>query len=544
MNEEEIDLEELKEVFANSDVDLDSVGFVGASSANSGRTEDWGNPEPVSDKLHSIERMELEMLPEVMGRVCEDVSHRMQCPVEYVAVPLIVLFASIIGAGCAIRPKTEDDWEVIPNLWGAIVGPPSEMKTPPMMEVIGYLRELEESAKETQKEAEIDYRVDEKIYRASEKALIARATAVKSGKPGKKGDTLDSLKMELKTLEEQAPKKPAWRRYRTNDATVPKLQELLSENPRGLLVFRDELTGWLTALDKEDGATDRAWWLESWNGKGSSMIDRIGRGTTDADDRCISIIGGIQPDKIRRYLSRSLEGDNDGLVQRFQMLVYPDASNWEYVDVKPDKEASRDLQAALNFLANTDFSKHGAHTDSKHPYLHFSPEAQKIFIEWQKELKVKTRDTAEEPVIIQHLAKYGSLMPSLALIFHLVEFAGLPVGSKLEPISKESALMAAAWCAFLEGHARRVYGLASDRETRAALSIARRMEKGALTDGFRARDIQQKNWSGLKELSVIESGLSVLVQKGWLQEIHSFHIGPGRPPAIKYIINPKVKGDE
>ena len=36
-----------------------------------------------------------------------------------------------------------------------------------------------------------------------------------------------------------------------NDSTVEKLGELLNENPNGLLVFRDELTGFLRQLDRD-----------------------------------------------------------------------------------------------------------------------------------------------------------------------------------------------------------------------------------------------------------------------------------------------------
>ncbi len=44
---------------------------------------------------------------------------------------------------------------------------------------------------------------------------------------------------------------PTRERYVVNDTTVEKLGELLNQNSRGLLVFRDELTGLLHSLDKD-----------------------------------------------------------------------------------------------------------------------------------------------------------------------------------------------------------------------------------------------------------------------------------------------------
>lgn len=64
----------------------------------------------------------------------------------------------------------------------------------------------------------------------------------------------------------------------------------------------------------------------------------------------MSMLGGIQPGRLRSYLAEALQDgpSNDGLVQRFQLLVWPDTEpGWEYVDRAPD-EASEE-QAALVF---------------------------------------------------------------------------------------------------------------------------------------------------------------------------------------------------
>jgi Protein of unknown function (DUF3987) len=55
---------------------------------------------------------------------------------------------------------------------------------------------------------------------------------------------------------------------------------------------------------------------------------------------CASIFGGIQPDKLTVYLEQAAHAlANDGMLQRFQVLVYPDARRWEWRDRAPDKAA-------------------------------------------------------------------------------------------------------------------------------------------------------------------------------------------------------------
>ena len=64
-------------------------------------------------------------------------------------------------------------------------------------------------------------------------------------------------------------------RYIVNDPTVEKLLELLRANPNGLLLERDELTGLLRSLDREDRKGDREFYLESWSGDRGFTSDRI-----------------------------------------------------------------------------------------------------------------------------------------------------------------------------------------------------------------------------------------------------------------------------
>src|SRR5262249_38176243 len=195
----------------------------------------------------------------------------------------------------------------------------------------------------------------------------------------------------LRQLLDAEPKPTTLRRYKTNDPSVEKLGELLRENPTGMLVVRDELVGLIASWEREGHEGDRAFFLEGWNGTGSFDTDRIGRGTVVIPNLCLAVFGGIQPDRLTAYLEQATHAlANDGMLQRFQMMVYPSPYKWEYRDRVPDRDA-RDtafkiFQALADFApvdwgatATDDFNK-------KFPWFNFTDEAQAVFVEWSKSL--------------------------------------------------------------------------------------------------------------------------------------------------------------
>ncbi|MBS0628447.1 MAG: DUF3987 domain-containing protein, partial [Verrucomicrobia bacterium] len=315
---------------------------------------DWKDPVDFQDKLLPVPLLDPLVLPEALRYHAEDAADRMQCPIDFIAVAQIVVFSSLIGAGCCIRPKQLDTWTVIPNEWGGIVSPPSGMKTAALNEGLSPLGELEKIADE-------NYKKEEKKNKANRievrlRKLLIEAN-IKEAIKNENTPAIELYKTALCALEEESSGVP-WKRYKTNDGTIEKITEILRDNPRGLLVYRDELIGFLVLLDKEGREADRAFYLESWNGYASSSVksDRIGRGTISCNP-CISILGGIQPSKLRRYLFDAVNDiSNDGLLQRFQIMVYPDPlKQFKLVDRKPNYKARERVFKIAEKIAETDF---------------------------------------------------------------------------------------------------------------------------------------------------------------------------------------------
>lgn len=498
---------------------------------------EWPDPRPIQHELRVVAPLPARIIPEPFRSWIVDITHRMQCPIDFVAIPAIVLTAAIIGAGCGIKPKRRDDWLVVPNLWGGVVGRPGKLKTPAIAEPLQALERLAAKAKEEFDTLQREHEADLAIYESKKGALKDELKTIAKGS-GKRGN--EGVKADLVALE--PPMEPIWHRYKTNDATIEKMSELLAENPRGMLLFRDELIGLLATWDKEGHEPDRAFYLEAWNGYGSIDTDRIGRGTIHTKNLCVSVLGGIQPGKLLAYLYRAIRGlENDGLIQRLQLLVYPDdPSVWNLIDRSPNTDARRQAFGIIEKLSNMDFTKNGAtfNEGEKLPYFRFSDNAQELFYEYLTELEREKLKSEDEPIILEHLSKYRSLMPSLALIFHLIEVAA---GKASGPITLQAAELAAAWCDYLENHARRIYGLVGDLPVQAASRLAKKIREGALKDGFTARDVYRKEWGLLDKKEIVEAACEELIEADWLRE-GIVPPSPGQRGKTVYWINPKIRG--
>ncbi|MBD2705373.1 DUF3987 domain-containing protein, partial [Spirosoma sp. BT702] len=340
-------------------------------------TEDeWLPPQPITTDLLPVLPLLPEMIPEPLRPWLTDNAYRMKCPLDFVASPALVMLSALIGTRLTILPKTRDDWTIVPNLWGAIIGDPSSMKTPSSSAVFKPLTRLVLAAQE-KFEGEIrTYEMEMVEYEAQKKAHAAQA------QDRHKGKTIDNP-----VSYPEAPTKPKERRYIANDPTTEKLADLLNENPTGILVSRDELIALLATWEKSGREQDRAFYLEGWNGSGSITIDRIARGTSHVKFICISLFGGIQPAKLLGYLRAATEYDNDGFVQRLQLAVYPDKVPWAYTDEYPDKHARDKAFALIQQLADSDFSTIAYQADeyNRFPYTRFEPAAQEVFKTWLTE---------------------------------------------------------------------------------------------------------------------------------------------------------------
>lgn len=488
----------------------------------------WAVPTPLPDALPPVQPFDPALLPVALRGWVMDIAHRMQCPPDFAAVGAVVALSSLIGARAVMQPKTLDDWQVVPNLWGLIVGRPGVMKSPALGEVLKPLHRLQATAIEQWQEAHDGWEID---------ATLAELQGADNKKKAMGLASKDKAAARLLLQPVEVPAEPAARRFIINDATVEKLGELLEVNPWGLLIYRDELYGLLTGMDKQGQEGSRGFYLQAYDGDKGYTYDRIGRGTVDIDRACLAMIGGIQPGRVQEYVRGAVSGGSadDGLMQRFGLAVWPDTNGqFRHVDQAPDTKAKQTAWEVFERLAKL---KPASATE---PHIwRFDEDAQALYVEWRIPFEQEIKSGDLHPAMESHLAKYRKLIPALALVFAMVD---TPDSGGI--IGKAELIRALAWGDYLRSHANRLYSAAVMPETAGAASLLKKIKAGHLGKEFTPRQAAQKCWAGLNTSEAVRKAADVLADYDWLRrEVQ--HTG-GRP-SERYLVNPtalvRVAGD-
>lgn len=490
----------------------------------------WPDPTRLPDALPPVAPFDAELLPEALRGWVTDIANRMQCPPDFTAVGAVVALSGLIGARAVIKPKTRDDWAVVPNLWGAIVGRPGVMKSPALSEVLKPLHRLEKTEREQWQAAHEAWELDCKVAELAAKANEKQAAAQAAKDPAKARALLQPA--------DNLPAEPTMRRYVVNDATVEKLADLLTVNPWGTLVYRDEIHGLLCSMDKQGQEGARGFYLTGYDGNQGHAVDRIGRGESYVARVCLAMLGGIQPGKVQSYVREAVAGGagDDGLLQRFGLTVWPDVNReFVYVDRWPDTPAK---QAAWGVFERLNQLQPASDADAQE--WRFSPEAQALFEEWLTPFETELRGEELHPALVSHLAKYRKLIPALALIFALVD---TPDSGNV--VHERELMRALAWGDYLRTHAERLYAAAVMPETTGAKQLLDKIKAGKLTDSdgaqcatFTPRQVAVKHWAGLGTPDAVRKAAELLADYGWLSREATPSGAAGGRPSERYVVHP------
>jgi putative DNA primase/helicase len=491
----------------------------------------WESPQFLPDALPPVAPFDAELLPQALRGWIVDIAERMQCPPDFPAVGAITALSGLIGARAVVSPKQHDDWRVVPNLWGLIVGRPGVMKSPALGEVLKPLHRLESDEREQWQAAHEAWELDCKVAELAAKQNEKQAANVAAKDPAKARALLAPV---------DQPTEPTMRRYVVNDSTVEALADLLVENPWGLLVYRDEVHGLLCSMDRQGQEGARGFYLTGYDGNQGHAVDRIGRGHSYVPRVCLAMLGGIQPGKVQSYVREAVTGGagDDGLLQRFGLAVWPDIQQeFKLVDRWPDTPAKQAAWAVFERLNQLQPA-----TDTDPVEWRFSPEAQALFYEWWQPFETGIRGDDLHPALVSHLAKWRKLIPALALIFALVD---TPDSGGV--IHETELLRALAWSDYLRTHAERLYSAAVVPETGAAHALLAKIETGKLvvSDGvllesFTPRVVASKHWAGLGTPEAVRKAADLLVDYGWLRrEVTPTGVAGGRP-SERYLVHPDL----
>lgn len=478
-------------------------------------------PRQLPTELEPVPPFPLAALPDSIRPWIEDVSERMACPPDFVAVPMLVGLSSLAARKLSIRPQENTDWEERANTWALIVGRPGLMKSPAQSAALSPLRAMEQMSGEVFRDSIKDHEHALKVAKIRQKAREAKATASLKKNP--------EADFQLDVGDELEP--PKHERFIVNNLTYESAGVILSDNPGGILLERDEIASLLRNLAQEDQVEARGFYLQSWSG-GPYLFDRIGRGHIRIDDLRMSVVGAIQPAPLSRLVRDAHRLGSDGLLERFLIAWPDDPGEWRNVDRLPDNHGRRSARETFERIQHLDSvlvgGEHSQLDGNSLPFLQFADDARTLFVEWRTELESKLRGVSGGGLLESALSKFRKHVPALALTLHLAS-------GKTGPVNLMSMAHALALGDYFIAHAGRAYASGIRPTVKAAKAILAKLKNGSLESGFTARKVYRSGWEALADRETVEAALDLLLEYDWLME--SVESNGGRTTTI-YSLRP------
>jgi hypothetical protein len=416
------------------------------------------------------------LLPEPVGTFVAEAAERLSTDPLFVALPMLASVAATIGN--SRRIELWSGWREPPILWLATVADSGTMKTPSMDAALQFIRQRQDDAFREYRAAVADFE--------REKREHDRASRRRDAEPS------------------EPPARPVAERFVVDDVTIEGLGPILEQNPRGVLLARDELSGWLEGFDRYSGGRgggEAARWLSLYNAS-PLTVDRKLTGTLYVPSAAVSIYGGIQPKTLARALGQR-HVDN-GLAQRFmlaspprRMKAIPDGDvNFATI------EAVRAMFAVLGAIRPAE--------DGSPRVIDLGPEAADA---WRAFYNEHAREQlAAHGHVASMLNKAEAWAARLALVFHMIAQAGADPtrGDRIQADSIEAAVLIARWAA---REWRRVFEGIQAGEIEADDRVLRewlRSRGGVAT----ARDVQRHGPTAYRAPGAAEAGLRRLARAG------------------------------
>jgi hypothetical protein len=470
--------------------------------------------------------LSLSIFPGRSRRWIERAAECAGAPPDYVACSLL----SVVGAtvGNARWGSPWEGWQQPPVVNVACIGNPSTGKTPATNTVTAPLSDLVAALNENWEQRQNEFRTARQF--AKEKRALWEAevkAAAKNGCPPPP---------EPESAREPDP--PRKRRVCSTDPTIEAARNLSAANPRGLLLHRDELAGWIAGMDRYGNGgsgTDRAFWLQSYDG-GRWTCDRVkdGEDATDVPHLTWSIVGGIQPDRLASLL---LAGDDDGLPARF---IYTWPAPPAGVPARPTGAPPFSLLPDLRRLRELPMP------GAEPAILPFTSDAADMIQEWRGDVRKLEADA--HGLFLSWTGKLPGMAVRLAVIFAHLEWLSQPDGTPSpETVDADAAARAIGFLAdYAVPMARRAFGEAALPE---AERDARRLARWYLKQPaprpavLNARRLRLTgNSPGIATSARITAALDEMAAMGWCRPMGGREGSTAGRQRADWAMNPAVRG--
>jgi DNA polymerase-1 len=407
----------------------------------------------------------VEALPEPVREFVRQGAAALNCDPAFVALPCLAAVASAVGNTRVLRLKR--GWAEPSVVWSAIVGDSGTLKSPAWRAAVVHLIRRQKALLQEHREALRAYEAELESHQE------ARKKAAKDGGGA-----------------EARPEKPTARRVVCADTTIEKLAEILEDNPRGVLVARDELNAWLTSFTrykgKQDGS-DLPHWLEAHQAQ-TWIVDRKtgDRRTLFVPRAAVSVTGGIQPGVLVRALTPEfLEAGGAARL----LLAMPAKKPKRWTEAEVDPEAEGKYHRLLDDLLALTFGADAKDEEPTAYVLSLDAEAKARWVSFYNAWALE--QAAAEGEVAAALSKLEAYVARFALIYHVVTHRGLAADDRC-PVGREAVGAGIRLCQWFASEVHRVYAtLTESREERDARRLVEfvRARGGRIT----AKELQRSN---------------------------------------------------
>jgi hypothetical protein len=350
------------------------------------------------------------VLPDPLGRYIREAAQSMSCDDAMIALPLMAAVAAAIGNTRRIQPKP--DWQEPCVIWAIVIAHSGMMKSPAFDKAMKFLRDKQTRAFQEHEDEFERYKLQKTQFEAE---------LDEWKKKGRKNGDLPPA----------PPKVPVAVRYVCADTTVEALAVLLEKQPRGLLLARDELSGFISSFDayKATRGADVAQWLEMHRA-GSLTVDRkSGLQVIHVPRASVSIAGCVQPEILKTTLGgrsrtpgsadevRSTpEHIANGFAARLLMAMPPrKPKRWTEDVVSAEAEGA--IEKLFDVLQELDFDT-DAQDRSVPVDLPLTTDGKKAFVRFYNEHSQEECSMGAD--LAAAWSKLEAYAPRIALLVHLV----------------------------------------------------------------------------------------------------------------------------
>ncbi len=424
---------ELQHKLADAKKLVDAAGEFGIRRKPGTHTTPLADAAPqaaAAEPAPDWEPMPLDCLPDAVREYVWATAAALGCPPEYVVMPLLAVLASAIGNSRRIALKKT--WSEPAVVWACVIAKSGTLKSPAHDKVVELLLHRQD-------ELLAEYSCEKQRY---DEDMQAYEDERRSRNKPPAGERMPK------------PMAPIRKRLYTSDTTVEALCAVLAENPRGVLLERDELAAWLESFDRyaaRSGA-DQPAWLSIHRASRVTIDRKTGARFINVPRAAVSICGTIQPGTLIRCLTP--ESFEAGLAARL-LFVQPPSLKKVWTDAEVPEDVKKAMQVLVERLL--DLRMIDKVDDKGNPSLEpmivpMDADARAQFIEFYNSHAEEQRGLGDDRQCAAW-SKLEAYSARFALIFALCEN---PDATAVDALSMHNAIRLTRW---LCSETRRVYAM-------------------------------------------------------------------------------------